>query len=83
MTAVDTVVRAELAATKNQIHQMTTALLMNVAALDVALRTVEEVLEGLSGESPSLEPDRAREAIRTLRDARGKILESRHHLRAR
>jgi len=81
MPNVDTVARADLAQTKVQLHQMTTALLQTVAALDISLQALERVLPVLAGHG-GLSSEQAEAERFTLEQARNQILNSRLYLRS-
>ncbi len=78
MPPVDTIVRAELAQTKVQIHQMTAALYQGIDALDVAFKSVERIAGILSDQAGDAA---IAEELKVLRDARAKILHMRLNLR--
>lgn len=79
MTAIDTVARADIAQAFVQLHQLTTALLQTVAALDNAFQALERVLPLIS-EEPGLTPDRAEEERQVIMQARAEILNTRLYL---
>ncbi len=78
MPLVDTVVRAELAQTKVQIHQMTTALHQGIDALDRALKSVESIAGTLAGSDAGAAIG---DDLKVLQEARGRILNMRLLLR--
>lgn len=78
MPMVDTIVRAELAQTKVQVHQMTTALYQGIDALDRAFKSVERIADKLS--ETAGDADIAAE-LDLLREARAGILNMRLSLR--
>jgi hypothetical protein len=79
MSAVDTVARAEIAQTKVQLHQMTTALLKTAAALDNAFQAIERILPLLT-EGGGLSAEQAEAERRLLQSVRGEILGTRLYL---
>ena len=82
MPLIDTVVRAELAQTKVQIHQMTTALHQGIDALDRALKSVERIAGTLADNGAGSETGTAiDDDLKALREARAGILNMRLLLR--
>jgi len=80
MSTVENVVRADLAQTKVQIHQMITAMHMSIAALDKAFQAMEGTLHALSDPPHQLSPEQIRQAVADLQGARVQILNSRMYL---
>jgi len=80
MSPVDTIARAEISQLKVQLHQITTALRMSINAFDVAGKSIERVIDTLAAPPHRLEPDRAREEIDFLRQARAEMLAMRNLL---
>lgn len=78
MPVVDTIVRAELAQTKVQLHQMTTALYQGIDALDRAFKSVEKIAGKLSATAGDADIG---EDLVALREARAGILNMRLRLR--
>ncbi len=72
MSNVDTIARAQLAETKNQLHQMSTALHKGIGAVDAALKSVERVYEALE-EKNMLDSEAIAAEVSVLRQARGEF----------
>ena len=72
MANVDTIARAQLAETKNQLHQISTALHKSIGAIDAALKSVERVYVELE-EKNVLDSEAIAAEVSVLRQARGEF----------
>lgn len=71
--------RAELSQTKVQLHQAVTASNRQIAAFDMALKAIEELISQLR-DSETLSAESAEQLQTTLRNARGSISSTGNYL---
>ncbi|MEM9057104.1 MAG: hypothetical protein AAGD86_06485 [Pseudomonadota bacterium] len=70
MANVDTIARAQLAETRNQLHQVSTALHKGIGAVDAALKSIERVYAALENKGV-LDSELIAAETSALRQARG------------